>query len=277
MKKVIKSKIFLVIITTIVVASVSIYATNAYNATDVVYNASDGTSMTVNDALNELYENNNKQIYLNGLVAYYNPVSGEKCKVSEAVSTTGTKTGCMKWYIYKDDGKNYTMILDHNTTATLVWNTDDVNVSYESSNIKLEVDKLVSESGWVDTPRLITAEEVAQITGYPSWTNTGDWFCLDTNQSDNTTWCAKSQGTSKYAWLFDYTNGCTSYGCNTEDNKSYSGYYIWGYWTSTAWGTAGSGNHLWHVFRCGGLHVRNASMTDNGIRPVITIPKSRLS
>ena len=55
MKKIIKSRIFLVIITTIIVTSVSVYAAITYKATDVVYNASDGTSMNVNDALNELY------------------------------------------------------------------------------------------------------------------------------------------------------------------------------------------------------------------------------
>ena len=35
--------------------------------------------------------------FKNGTAVYYNPVSGEKCKSSEAVSTTGTKSGCMKW------------------------------------------------------------------------------------------------------------------------------------------------------------------------------------
>ena len=55
MKKIIKSRIFLIIITTIIVTSISVYAATTYKATDVVYNASDGSSMNVNDALNELY------------------------------------------------------------------------------------------------------------------------------------------------------------------------------------------------------------------------------
>ena len=265
MKKVIKSRVFLVIITTIVVASVSIYATNVYNATDVFYNASDGTSMNVSDALNELYENNNKEYYVNGLATYYNPVSGTKCKISEAVSTTGTKTGCMKWYIYKDDGKNYTMILDHNTTIKLAWNASNSNVAYEKSNLKTEVDKLVSVSKWVDTPRLISAEEIAQITGYPNWNQIG--YYLDSNSTQTAT----SQGASKYAWLFDYTNGCKSYGCNIEDSSN------WGYWTSTIHGTAGSGNLVWRVDRIGALNTDYASTATDGVRPVITIPKSRLS
>ena len=272
MKKVIKSRIFIFLMTAIIFTSIGAYAATTYNATDVLYTSSDGTSMNVNDALNELYENN-KEYYVNGLVAYYNPVSGIKCKVSEAVSTTGTKTGCMKWYIYKIDGKNYTMILDHNTTAGLAWNTSNKNVPYEESNIKSEVDKLVSESKWVDIPRLITAEEVAQITGYPNWNQ--NWYYFDSN---STTQTAKSQGASKYAWLFDYTNGCTSYGCNTADNTSYSSKNILGYWTSTPYGTAGSGSNVWIVNRHGYLYNEDASYDYNrGIRPVISISKSKLS
>ena len=184
----------------------------------------------------------------------------------------------MKWYTFNDSSESSTVnvILDHNTTAGLAWNTDGdygTNVSYEESNIKPEVDKLVIESGWVDTPRLISAEEIAQITGNTSWTNTGSWFCLDTNQSDSTNYCAKSQGTSKYAWLFDYTYGCTSYGCNVADSNS----NLYGYWTSTTYGTAGSGIRVWDVFRYSDLTMPYASLTSRGVRPVITIPKSRLS
>ena len=63
MKKIMKSRIFLVIITMIICISGTLYAAATYKATDVVYNASDGTSMNVNDALNDLYEKNtNSQI-----------------------------------------------------------------------------------------------------------------------------------------------------------------------------------------------------------------------
>ena len=270
MKKVIKSRIFLVIICGIIFTSVGAYAAVTYKATDVLYTSSDGTSMTVNDALDDLYENSNKEYYVNGLVAYYNPVSGTKCKVSEAVSTTGTKTGCMKWYIYKVDGKNYTMILDHNTTVKLAWYSSNTNVVYESSNIKPEVDKLVSESGWVNAPRLISAEEVTQITGNTSFdsANVNTWFYFDSNSQTGT---ATSKGASNYAWLFDYTIGCTSYGCNIADSSNY------GYWTSTPVGTAGSGSFVWFVRGSGRLYSDYASSAGRGVRPVISISKSKLS
>ena len=59
MKKIIKSRIFLIVILCIISCSIGVYAATTYKATDVVYNASDGTSMNVNDALNELYNNMN--------------------------------------------------------------------------------------------------------------------------------------------------------------------------------------------------------------------------
>ena len=63
MKKVIKSRIFLVIICGIIFTSGGAYAAVTYKASDVLYTSSDGTSMTVNDALNKLYEKNtNSQI-----------------------------------------------------------------------------------------------------------------------------------------------------------------------------------------------------------------------
>ena len=271
MKKVIKSKIFLIIVLCIISCGIGVYAAVTYNATDVLYTSSDGTSMTVSDALNDLYANSKKEYYVNGIVAYYNPVSGEKCKVSEAVSTTGTKTGCMKWYIYKDDGENYTMILDHNTTAGIAWNASEFKVAYEESNIKPEVDKLVSESKWVDTPRLISTEEVTQITGNTRF-DSSDWeseYFLDSN---STTLTAKSKGASKYAWLYDYTKDCTGYGCNVADSSN------GGYWTSTTNGTpSDSIGNVWEVSWLGRLSCLIASYTDIGVRPVITIPKSRLS
>ena len=56
MKRVIKSRIFLVIITMIICISGALYAANNYKASDVLYTSSDGTSMTVDDALNDLYD-----------------------------------------------------------------------------------------------------------------------------------------------------------------------------------------------------------------------------
>ena len=201
--------------------------------------------------------------FKNGTAVYYNPVSGEKCTgYTEANSTTGTNSGCMKWYVFNDKEGNATVnvILDHNTTAYVAWNSTGNNSEMKEVKIKLEEDT----KDWKNTARLITANEIAKITG-----NTGfdasrenqSWFCLDTNQPDTTSYCAKAQGKSKYAWLFDYTYECTNYGCNTSDLST------WGYWTSTS---------SWHVSRFGHLSNTNANYADSGVRPVITISKSNI-
>ena len=59
MKKVIKNRIFLIIVLCIISCGIGVYAAVTYKASDVLYISTDGTSMTVNDALNELYNNMN--------------------------------------------------------------------------------------------------------------------------------------------------------------------------------------------------------------------------
>ena len=200
--------------------------------------------------------------FKNGTAVYYNPETEKKCKSSEAVSTTGTNSGCMKWYVFNDKEGNATVnvILDHNTTARVAWNSTGNN-----SEMKEVADALKKDTRtWKNTARLITANEIAKITektGFDASKKNQDWFCLDTNQPDTTSYCAKAQGTSEYAWLFDYTYECTNYGCNTSDLST------WGYWTSTS---------SWHVSRFGHLSNTNANYADSGVRPVITISKANI-
>ena len=210
------------------------------------------------------------KVYKNGTEIYYNPETGKKC--TTAVSTPGTKSGCMKWYAFNDDDKSSTVnvILDHNTTARVAWNSTRSNSEMKEAANALETDT----SNWkIDlNPRLIEANEVAKITGNTNFDankENQDWFCFDTNQSDSTNWCSKAQGTSEYAWLFDYTNGCTSYGCNKADSST------WGYWTSSPY--KGNSVRAWLVNRVGDLTDGNVADTFGGVRPVITISKSNIS
>ena len=208
--------------------------------------------------------------YSNGTAIYYNPETNTKCSLSEAVSKTGVKSGCMKWYTFNDDETSSTvnMILDHNTTALVAYNSDNTNSEMKEVKVTLESD---TES-WNKSinPRLITADEVAKITGNTSFngvTSDGDkWFCLDTNTPDTETYCSKAQGTSQYAWLFDYTNNATSHGANIKDASTY------GYWTSTP--VTGSSTSIWSGNSDGNLALRSAYNADvYGVRPVITVEK----
>jgi len=208
--------------------------------------------------------------FKNGTAVYYNPETETKCKSSEAVSTTGKNSGCMKWYVFNDKEGNATVnvILDHNTTAKVAYNSTGNNSEMKEVKKALENDT----KDWKNTARLITANEIAKITektGFDASKENQDWFCFDTNQSDSTNWCSKAQGTSEYAWLFDYTSGCTSYGCSNTSNSS-----TWGYWTSTP--KKDDSTIAWVVYTGGNLSYSNVTNNDYGIRPVITISKSNV-
>ncbi len=231
-------------------------------------------------------------VYANGTAVYFNPVTGAKCTAGEAVSITGTKTGCMKWYAFNDGGAStdtINLILDHNTTAVVAWNSTGSNVS-GPTNVMTQ---LASDtSSWAGVPtrtdsysvsngtasytinystykaRLIKASEIATITGNSSFVEVTatslNWFYLDSNTQTQT---ATTTGASNYDWLFDYTYDCTSYGCNIADASNY------GYWTSTA--VSPDTGYAWSVFRGGYLNIFNVVIaTSRGVRPVITISKS---
>ena len=210
-------------------------------------------------------------VYSNGTAIYYNPETNSKCNESEAVSTTGTKTGCMKWYTFNDEGENSStvnMILDHNTTAKVAYNSTKINTEPKEVATALTTDT----TGWNSSlnARLITAEEIAKITGNISFIESAltsnKWFYFDSN---NQTQTVKNKGESNYYWLFDYTYGCTSNGCNVADSSNY------GYWTSNA--VAGSSSFAWSVNRNGRLINGSVDDTRYGVRPVITVSKSIVS
>lgn len=85
----------------------------------------------------------------------------------------------MRFYIYDDSGDTYKMLLDYNTTPTVAWaNHDDYieagGTEEDWSNSKMNKKGPVTAtkqlnidtSGWIGSPRLITAYEVATIVGF---------------------------------------------------------------------------------------------------------------
>ena len=112
--------------------------------------------------------------YSNGNEVYFNPVTGNKCNASEAVSTTGTKTGCMRWFAYNDNSTNTSvkLLLDHNTTAAVS------RINYEQ--------QLASDTAtWKYKASVLDHFEVIHLSPF----GTANW------------------------WLFDRTSYCTNFGC----------------------------------------------------------------
>ena len=205
--------------------------------------------------------------------------------LNEKGTPTEVKTGCMKWYIVNDTGDTYKLLLDHNTTARIKWNDSGKNVAYEESNLYSVVQDLKTTSGWVVDPRLITTEEINNITGKTGFDSSdrNTWYFLDTLTQTQGTFTESKR--SKYDWLYNNLNRCktdtTDYGCTIEDNNTYTGYgtagigNVFGYWTQTTIGIAGSGSSVWSILRDSPLsNYGSANYDFNGIRPVITINKS---
>src|SRR5574344_796656 len=234
------------------------------------------------------------KVYKDGEAVYFNVTTGKVCLATEAVSTTDTKSGCMKFYTFGDKSGSATvnMILDHNTTATKVlWSSGSNSSGPTTAYTQLKNDT----NSWIGVEkqenyyftsssinyviiyatdnakaRFITANEIANITGNTSFnsstaTSSNDFY-FDTNTKTE-----PSQYSSKYAWLYDNFSSCSSKGCLSEAPQSL---YVYSYYTSDA--VVGTSDQNWDV-RIGyiySLYTNNRG--DKGIRPVITVLKANL-
>ena len=255
-----------------------------------------------------------KQRYIDGEEVYIDVTTGKSCTNYHVdnsktgynglttTKTTDNQNSCLKFYAFLDDGgNNLNLLLDHNTTAKLSWNSSNSNVS----GPKEVLEQLKTDTNeWVETitptkyeykgtsrpytinyseykARLITAQEIAQITeadNLLSWDETltaSGWYYLDGAKTNNTvpkwqTQVANSTNKSDYYWLFDRTYKCKVYGClNSVTEQTY------GYWTSSS--CAGGSNCAWYVNRIGYVSNDYVNDTSNyGVRPVITILKSNI-
>ena len=271
--------------------------TVSYNSTKKTYEATEKGNTTPDTP-------QPTKTYTNGEAVYFNVDNGTKCSnYTETQSNTGTKSGCMKFYAFNDDGKDtVNLILDHNTTATVAWNSSGSNASGPSEVLKQLNDDTEKWQG-TETPlnytmdqstqeskakytidyssykaRLITAQEVAQITGNTSWDEkTADsGFYFDTNTDTASDTCKSGNTTGcQYGWLYDRTKtNCTKYGCLNNADSAMTGH---GYWTVSS--GASFFRYAWSVYSYG-TFISDTLVSgdyDIGVRPVITILKSKLS
>lgn len=178
-----------------------------------------------------------------GDVIYFNPETSSLCTEGEAVSTAGTKTGCMKWYAYNDNKNEYKLklILDHNTTPYCQWNdTGKIVDGSTILNSKLKND--TQTWGKELNPRIISAYEIKKLVS---------------NQSFDGTWDKHIPIPSEYNFLLD--NGGNYWTTSIVTNFDYC-----------AWGVGRSDETHEVTYR---------SVTDSanfGLRPVISINKDNL-
>ena len=210
-----------------------------------------------------------------------------------------------------DGGDTVNLILDHNTTAKIKWvsKTDYIAAGGTESDygdygkndkgpLTLLTQLKTDTESWQGTvtptnytmdqstqtsganytidysdykARLITANEIATITGNTSWdekvaAESDRYYFHDNTQTEY----KGAAGTNKYAWLFDNISGCTTYGCNVEDSST------WAYWTASS--NTSSSYLAWDVNGNGTLH-NNLVGTEfvYGVRPVIEVSKDKLA
>lgn len=197
-------------------------------------------------------------------IVYLDPTNlTNYCDSKNVTSTTGTKSGCMKWYVYEEDSKNYTMILDHNTTATYAWLSKEDYIAAggteenwknfqlgDSSKGPITITKKLKEdiSNWIVPARLISADEIAHIVGADredtiKWNSNKvfinqiknsidldsaiSWFNLNgsgNSYSSSDGWQIANSEITNYFWLVENLG---KYCTNGESRAPY------GYWTST--------------------------------------------
>ena len=258
----------------------------SYDTMEIVYyNPIDGVKCDASD-----YDSNNS-------------IPGYK-----GINPEGKQTKCLKWYKYSTntDG-SINMILDHNTETGKEYYAADRDNTYgpadlmqyltlsEWEGVPSRSDKYTAyeDNGTTKTvkftnaagnavnysgkkTRLITAQEIAEITGNTGWNEqrTASNFYLDGGTSKT----KNSSNPSDYYWLFENSYNCTNNGCSPTGDNAHTqpgnsvqtGNY--GYWASSP--LAGDSSRAWFVYYLGTLYFGTVDGAYNGVRPVITIPVS---
>ena len=238
--------------------------------------------------------------YANGEVVYFNVDTGTTCSnYTESQSNIGVKSGCMKFYAFNDDGGDtLNLILDHNTTAEVAWNSSGSSADGPSEVLTQLKSDTESWQGTI-TPtnytmdqsaqsnkakytinyseykaRLIIDNEIAKITGNTTWSEkkSNISYYFDTNTGTSSATCKSGDVSGcKYGWLYDRTStSCKKYGCLNNSDKS-----TLGYWTASS--RANYSNYAWAVRYGARMYFDSVAFSDYGVRPVITISKSQLS
>lgn len=254
-------------------------------------NESKDESTPTNDKVNIDYYSEVKEVY-------FNPITGQKCNdYIEENSINENKSGCMKWYVFSENSDDtVNMILDHNTTYKVSWTQKENNLNGPDEALKQLKDdtkdwagvptrhdnykntgkykEQVNDNEWVEKEReyaisydgykarLITAQELALVTGNKDWKETGTtthFYFGSESDSDFQNYSNRGN----YSWLYNYTYGCKDKDCDIEDDNTY------GYWTASA-----LYKDLAFVVHFGGMVYNEKVTSQKGIRPVITIDKS---
>ena len=235
---------------------------------------------------------------VDAIEVYYNPTTGEKCSSSESVSTTGTTTGCLHWYLYSVKGNYANMLLDHNITEAQATNgkwaySDTYNAeSSSSAGITYPGIETIPEYGGTSGKSQNARGPVTVLNTLKSLTSGWDYTQtpkVPNSSNTNEYIVTKDKNDNKYQ--IDYTGyrarlitkeelgylGCTiilslcpewmNKGTRGEDTTAYAN--IYGYWTSSP--QTDDSYAALYVDKNHSVNLGDASSLNSGVRPVITV------
>ena len=124
-------------------------------------------------------EKSDGAIYLNDAVdIYFDPTTYMLCNSTNSVSTPGTVSGCMHWYLYSAKGDYVNMLLDHNISE--VNSMDGVWASFDDYSAGL-----ISLSGYYGVEEGEDSKAISAGVSYPSSITSFPLYGTQSDQSLN--------------------------------------------------------------------------------------------
>ena len=281
MKKILKSRILLVLVTAIICISVTVYAAGGLTARNIGY--SDDTAKA---ALDDLYKKADKQsIEIKKVCQYQSEGSfgakgavGAKYKCQLGAEDKDTN-GVIYRYFYiltVNNDNTVDLIMDRNiSSGTMNWMdamkyfSEDVDgFSYKTKWVNVLKVDLPSAQAVADNS-YNNASAGSNNSPWKAAESSSTWFCLGSHAQDSqaTPFCTNSRQ-SNYSWLFNHIINCKQTGCSDDGNAT-----AYGYWTRDLISNTSSAWYIgWAGYRADPISYSEGY----GVRPVITLLKSNL-
>ena len=297
-------KLLIGIIIGSIITGTSVYAATAISSKDISYdNKSSGlTATNVKDAIDEIYD---KTFTKEKITAYtYNSstcITGEeKTCVENTCYKNKTAGSCVQgtiikymvndwtqeyFYVLHDDGATITMQHRKNTIDHVGWSVGNNTNTLGPVTILPQLES--ATSSWHNVNTLDYTMGTTNFYGnfytgcYPYNNCNENTYILSqrnyskarmiTMQEVVSTGCTLSGGCPK--WMFNYTYGCSSYGCTQVDNGvgGSSSTVNYGYYTMSA--DYSLSYRAWTVRNLGTVATMNVADTFFGARAVVVITK----
>ena len=270
MKKILMSRLlFLILGITLAIGITSVFAYSilapniGFNPIDTLWQVDN-----VSDAIDNLYSQMNSK----SLIRFCRYVDNEYSHDKTDKLSIGTKYECNPG----DDINRYFYIIKVNPYDTIELLMDR-NLGGNSDSLTYEQAYNYFYTGdgrnyyntwkYVLDIKIPSAYVIAKAAHYDGWYNvSAKWFCFDSKSYYNySPWCGSSPNNS---WLFDYLNGCSSFGCKNPGTSGATSY-----WLQEIVGD--NANNAFDVSKEGALNYHGKNYTF-GIRPVITVFKNNL-